>query len=121
MAAGRASLLWFLGSCALAQAQPAADKRANIDHLLDALKAAPNEQAASMVEDQLQQAWLHAGTPAVTLLMSRGLRTLRRDMKNSTLVALTTLIVSKTKKIQAHATCQGCWSSGIEYSNRHHT
>jgi tetratricopeptide (TPR) repeat protein len=77
MAAGRASLLWFLGSCALAQAQPAADKRANIDHLLDALKAAPNEQAASMVEDQLQQAWLHAGTPAVTLLMSRGLRTLQ--------------------------------------------
>jgi cytochrome c-type biogenesis protein CcmH/NrfG len=61
----------------VAQAQPAADKRSNIDHLLDALKVAPNEQAASMVEDQLQQAWLHGGTPAVTLLMSRGLRTLQ--------------------------------------------
>ncbi len=73
----RASLLWLLGICAAAQAQPAADKRAHIDYLLDALKAAPNEQAASMVEDQVQQAWLHAGTPAVTLLMSRGLRTLQ--------------------------------------------
>nr|WP_294503811.1 tetratricopeptide repeat protein [uncultured Rhodopila sp.] len=62
---------------AVAHAQPAAEKRATIDHLLDALKAAPDERAASAIEDQLQQAWLNAGTPAVTLLMSRGLRTLR--------------------------------------------
>jgi tetratricopeptide (TPR) repeat protein len=66
-----------LALCAAAQAQPAGEKRANIDHLLDALKAAPDEHAASSIEDQLQQAWLHAGTPAVTLLMSRGLRTLQ--------------------------------------------
>jgi tetratricopeptide (TPR) repeat protein len=66
-----------LAVCAAAHAQPAAEKRASIDHLLDALKAAPNEQAAAGIEDQLQQAWLHAGTPAVTLLMSRGLRTLQ--------------------------------------------
>jgi len=73
----RAVAAWSLGLCFVAHAQPAADKRANLDHLLDALKAAPNEQAASMLEDQLQQAWLRAGTPAVTLLMSRGLRALR--------------------------------------------
>jgi tetratricopeptide (TPR) repeat protein len=66
-----------VGLCATAHGQPSADKRANIDHLLDALKAAPDEQAAAMLEDQLQQAWLRAGTPAVTLLMSRGLRTLQ--------------------------------------------
>lgn len=54
--------------------QTAADKKATVDHLLDALKAAPNAQAASMLEDQLQQIWLHAGSAAVTLLMSRGLR-----------------------------------------------
>jgi tetratricopeptide (TPR) repeat protein len=80
MARGRCRLAVAVASmalCAAAHAQPAADKRANIDHLLDALKAAPDEQAASMLEDQLQQAWLHAGTPAVTLLMSRGLRTLQ--------------------------------------------
>jgi tetratricopeptide (TPR) repeat protein len=66
-----------LALCAPAHAQPAAEKRANIEHLLDALKAAPDEQAASAIEEQLQQAWLHAGTPAVTLLISRGLRTLQ--------------------------------------------
>jgi tetratricopeptide (TPR) repeat protein len=42
--------------------------------MLDALKAAPSEQAASLLEDQVLHAWLQAGTPAVTLLMSRGLR-----------------------------------------------
>jgi cytochrome c-type biogenesis protein CcmH/NrfG len=77
MTPARLSIIVLLGLCAVARAQPAADKRAGIDHLLDALKAAPDEQSASMVEDQLQQAWLHAGTPAVALLMSRGLRTLQ--------------------------------------------
>jgi tetratricopeptide (TPR) repeat protein len=58
--------------------QPAPDKqRAAIDRLLDALKTAPDEQAAAMLEEQVQQIWLHAGTPAVTLLMSRGVRSLR--------------------------------------------
>jgi tetratricopeptide (TPR) repeat protein len=66
-----------LALCAAVHAQPAAEKRADIERLLDALKAAPDEQAASAIEDRLQQAWLHAGTPAVTLLMSRGLRTLQ--------------------------------------------
>lgn len=53
------------------------DKRAATDRLLDALKAAPTEQAAAALENQLQQMWLHAGTPTVTLLMSRGLRSLQ--------------------------------------------
>jgi cytochrome c-type biogenesis protein CcmH/NrfG len=58
------------------RAQTAADKRAGADRMLDALKAAPDEQAAAALEEQLVQAWLQAGTPAVTLLMSRGLRAL---------------------------------------------
>lgn len=45
--------------------------------LLDALKAAPDEHAAAAIEQQLEQAWLRQGTPAVTLLMSRGLRSLQ--------------------------------------------
>ena len=60
-----------------AHAQSPTDKRAASDHLLDALKTAPNEQAAATVEAQLEQTWLNAGTPAVTLLMSRGLRSLQ--------------------------------------------
>jgi len=57
-------------------AQTPNDKGAATDKLLDALKAAPNEQAAAALEGQIEQTWLHAGTPTVTLLMSRGLRSL---------------------------------------------
>lgn len=44
--------------------------------LLDALKAAPDETIAAHLEAQLKQMWLQAGSPAVTLLMGRGLREL---------------------------------------------
>ena len=69
-------VLSFLGMCAAAQAQTPADKRASIDHLLDALKAAPDERTAAALEGQLERTWVRAGTPAVTLLMSRGIRSL---------------------------------------------
>ena len=59
---------------ALASAQTSQDKRAALDKLLDALRTAPTEQVASALEDKIRQLWLHASTPAVTLLMSRGLR-----------------------------------------------
>lgn len=73
----RLAVVAALTVCTAAYAQPPAEQRAGIDRLLDALKAAPDERAAAAIEDQLQQAWLHAGTPAVTLLMGRGLRTLQ--------------------------------------------
>jgi Flp pilus assembly protein TadD len=69
--------VWLLGLCVAAHAQPAGDKRTATDRLLDALQAAPDEHAAAMVETELEQAWLHAGSPAVTLLLSRGLRSLQ--------------------------------------------
>ena len=49
------------------------------DHLLHALKAAPDEQAAEALEAQVEKLWLQAGSPAVTLLMSRGLRLLHAN------------------------------------------
>jgi len=58
----------------LAHAQTPAERRAAADRLLDALKAAPSEAAAAPLESQIKQLWLNGGTPAVTLLMSRGLR-----------------------------------------------
>jgi tetratricopeptide (TPR) repeat protein len=58
----------------LVLAQPVQEKRAALDKMLDALRTAPTEQAASALEDRIRQSWLEAGTPAVTLLMSRGLR-----------------------------------------------
>jgi tetratricopeptide (TPR) repeat protein len=75
--AGSRILVLFLTLSIAAQAQPPAEKRAAVDRLLDALKAAPDEQTAAELEDQLEQTWLRAGSPAVTLLMSRGLRSLQ--------------------------------------------
>jgi Tfp pilus assembly protein PilF len=59
---------------ALAYAQLAPDKRAALDKMLDALRTAPTEDVASVLEVRIRQLWAQASTPAVTLLMSRGLR-----------------------------------------------
>jgi tetratricopeptide (TPR) repeat protein len=58
----------------LALAQGAADKHAVLDKMLDTLRTAPSEQAASALEEKIRQLWFESGTPAVTLLMSRGIR-----------------------------------------------
>lgn len=87
---GMRCLVFALAVCALpglalpgvAQAQGPADKRAAANKLLDALKNAPTEAAAEPLESQIRQLWVSAGTPAVTLLMSRGLRELHAGANN---------------------------------------
>lgn len=64
--------LCLLPSLALAQTTP--EKKAAVDKLLAALQTAPSEDVAAALEDKIRQLWLQASTPAVTLLMSRGLR-----------------------------------------------
>ena len=72
-----------LGICLAAHAQPPTNNqsgtanRVATDRLLDALKVAPDEQSAVGLEGQLEQMWLNAGSPAVTLLLSRGMRSLQ--------------------------------------------
>lgn len=73
--------VWFVVAVP-ASAQSPAEKRAATDRMLDALKTAPNEQAAAGLESQLEQTWLRAGSPAVTLLISRGLRALQAGQDN---------------------------------------
>jgi tetratricopeptide (TPR) repeat protein len=75
------AMLLLVPLTALAQnaSGPGADKRAALDRLLGALKSAPNEAAARPLEQQIRQLWLNAGTPAVTLLMSRALREMKAD------------------------------------------
>ena len=68
----RAALLLLLAGPAAAQ--PAS--KVPIDNLLAALKSAPNEQAAAALEAQLQQQWQQAASPAVRLLLARGVREL---------------------------------------------
>jgi tetratricopeptide (TPR) repeat protein len=46
----------------------------SIDQLFEALKLAPTDEAARAVEAQIWQAWLQQGSPAVQLLMRRGMR-----------------------------------------------
>ena len=71
-----AASVWVFALSVAAHAQTPAERRAATDRLLDALKAAPDAQSAAGLEGQLEQSWLRAGSPAVTLLMSRGLRSL---------------------------------------------
>jgi len=44
--------------------------------MLDALKSAPSEAEAAPMELRLEQFWLEQGSPAVTLLVGRGVRDL---------------------------------------------
>jgi cytochrome c-type biogenesis protein CcmH/NrfG len=71
------ALLLSIGVCTGAHAQTPAEQRAATNRLLDALKAAPDSQTAVKLEGKLEETWLRSGSPAVTLLMSRGLRTLQ--------------------------------------------
>ncbi len=61
--------------------QQSNDRRATLDRLLGSLKSAPSEEIAGPLEQQIRELWLNAGTPAVTLLMSRGLREMKADAK----------------------------------------
>jgi tetratricopeptide (TPR) repeat protein len=71
----RAALLLLLASPAAAQTR-APSPATQIDGLLAALKAAPNERVAGALELQLRAAWARQATPAVRLLLSRGAREL---------------------------------------------
>jgi tetratricopeptide (TPR) repeat protein len=84
--------VWFVGVCVAAQAQSPAEKRAATDRLLDALQGAPDARAASALEGQLEQTWLRAGSPAVTLLMSRGLRSLQAGQDDEALASFSDAI-----------------------------
>ena len=78
-------------SLALAQTTP--EKRAALDKMLEALHTAPTEQVASALEDKIRQLWAQASTPAVTLLMSRGLREANADEADDAVSVFTDAIV----------------------------
>lgn len=93
--------LALFASITTAQAQTPAERRAAIDHLLDALKAAPNEQAAAGLETQLEQTWLRAGSPAVTLLLSRGLRSLQANEDDEAVASFSDAITLQPEMAEA--------------------
>jgi len=78
---------------ALASAQSAQEKRAAVDKMLDTLRTAPTEQVASMLEEKIRQLWFESSTPAVTLLMSRGLRETNANAAEDAVSAFSDAIV----------------------------
>lgn len=50
-----------------------------LDRLFKALKAAPDEPTAGMIEQRIRGLWLQQASPAATLLMTRGDRDLNND------------------------------------------
>ncbi|MEJ0020910.1 MAG: tetratricopeptide repeat protein [Acetobacteraceae bacterium] len=81
---------------------PAAERRAALDKLLGALKSAPSEEIAGPLEQQIRQLWLNSGTPAVTLLMSRGLRELKADAHNDAIEDFTAAITLDPTMAEAY-------------------
>jgi tetratricopeptide (TPR) repeat protein len=76
----RLLLCLFLILAMPALADPRADARkVELDRLLGALKAAPSEQAAGLLEARIKQIWLQSGSPAATLLLRRGDRDLQAN------------------------------------------
>jgi len=69
-------LILFLAVTTPALADTAAERTAQLNRMMDALKAAPSPQVAAPIEQQIMQRLIQAGSPVVTLLMSRGLREL---------------------------------------------
>jgi tetratricopeptide (TPR) repeat protein len=70
----RLTCLLLLAAIVASPARAQSPSASKIPQLLAALKAAPDEAAAAALEGALEQAWAQAGSPAVTLLMARGIR-----------------------------------------------
>lgn len=73
---GRLAIAVLLAVAASAHAATARDA-AQIDALLQALRAAPDDQAAGVLEGRLHDAWRHAGSPSGMMLLDRAAREIR--------------------------------------------
>jgi tetratricopeptide (TPR) repeat protein len=85
-------LLLVLSCPALAEERPDA-RKAELDQLFAALKGAPTEQVAAMLEAKIRLAWLQAGSPAVRLLLSQGTQELQAGDTNGALDVLDDALV----------------------------
>jgi tetratricopeptide (TPR) repeat protein len=72
----------LLTAMPLAQAQPAATaeaRRTELNRLLDALPAAPDDTAAAALEARIRGLWAQGASPAVLLLLRRGARNMENE------------------------------------------
>jgi len=73
----RAALLLPLPLLLAAQAAPPGPRGEELDRAFAALREAPDAQGAAMAEAAIRQIWARQATPAVALLLNRGVRNLR--------------------------------------------
>ncbi|MFN7634385.1 MAG: hypothetical protein ACK5PI_06650, partial [Acetobacteraceae bacterium] len=74
--------LMLLAAPVLAQAPPAAtaeQRRADLDRLFEDLRRAPDEVAAQAVETRIRTIWGQGISPALMLLVRRGMRNLEAN------------------------------------------
>lgn len=55
-------------------------RRTELDKAFEALRTAPDEAGATLVEGRIRQLWSSAATPSVTLLMNRGIRNMQAQL-----------------------------------------
>lgn len=66
-------------------ARGAEARRAELDRAFEALKSAPDEGAAALVEHRIRQLWSQAASPAAALLLRRGLRNMEAQLPGEAL------------------------------------
>lgn len=89
-------------SPALLHAQPRDQRQDSVNSLLQALKQVPSQAAAMPIEYQLRQLWLSDGSPAVGLLMKRGLRELQAGENSQAIEDFSDAIVLDPKFAEAY-------------------
>jgi tetratricopeptide (TPR) repeat protein len=55
-------------------------RKAELDRAFEALRTAPDDTGAALVEGRIRQLWAQAATPAVTLLLRRGARNVEAQL-----------------------------------------
>jgi tetratricopeptide (TPR) repeat protein len=84
----RLLLALLLPGAALAQAPPRPGpeaRKSELDRAFEALRTAPDEAGAAMVEARIRQLWAQAASPSVVLLLRRGARNLEARLPNEAL------------------------------------
>jgi len=60
-------------------------RRAELAKAFEALRTAPDEAGATLVEGRIRQLWASAATPSVSLLMNRGMRNMQANQPGDAL------------------------------------
>jgi tetratricopeptide (TPR) repeat protein len=95
-------LFLLLLSVTPALAQTPAERAAALDHLFDALKAAPSVEVAAPLEQQIMHRLVQAGSPVVTLLMSRGARDMEGEANQEAIQDFTDVITLDPSLAEAY-------------------